>query len=539
MTDTTMRAFFDIPIQSPTGQWDLGIKQYADSVILVEENAVYIYEHPDDDMFLRIVEGEIVDNYMIKMVGSSWIDYDNDGDLDFYACGERINNFLFANQGDGTFLKINSGDIVNEASWSLGNAWGDYNNDGYVDLFVTNYGEKNFLYQNEGNGTFTKITEGEIVNDISYSRGACWGDYNNDGYLDLFVANGEGENNFLYKNNRNGKFKKISQGEIVNDGGISHCGNWCDYDNDGYIDLFVANLQENNFLYHNNRDSTFTRIKAGELVNDPNSSLACCWGDYDNDGYFDLFIANYGAENQLFCNNGDGTFTEQAQNAMMNDDILSVGCMWGDFDNNGKSDLVIANFMDGKNNLYLNNGQNSFTRKSDGYFQIDRAYSAGCVCGDYDNDGDLDLMINTYGNLDNNILYMNKGNSNNWINIKCIGVLSNKSAIGTKVKVRAVIKGHAVWQMQQISGFTGRFDQNSLNAEFGLGDATIIDTIRIEWPSGIIQMLTQQDVNQFLEIHEEQSISSKFNFKTSGAMEAGVTNLNNNIFYAPVSGDKI
>ena len=169
--------------------------------------------------------------------------------------------------------------------------------------------------------TFTKITTGDIVNDGGDSYGSSWIDFDNDGYLDLFVINGRDSipmNNFLYHNNGDGTFTRITTGDIVNDGGNSYSSTWGDYDNDGYLDLFVANSVQN-FLYHNNGDSTFTKITTGSIVNDVGNSIGQSWCDYDNDGDLDLFLANNNENNALYSNNGDGTFTKITTGVVVND----------------------------------------------------------------------------------------------------------------------------------------------------------------------------------------------------------------------------
>jgi len=204
----------------------------------------------------------------------------------------------------------------------------------------------------------------------------------------------KGERNFLYHNDGHGRFTKITDGIIVNEGGRSYSCAWGDFDNDGYLDLFVTNwLGENNFLYRNNTDGTFTKILGGSLVNDGGAgSSGCAWGDYDNDGFLDLFVVN----------------------------------------------------------------------------------------------------------IEKYFLYRNNGNSNAWINIKCVGTASNRSAIGAKIRVKAVIRGKSVWQLTEVSGGSGFTSQNDMRANFGLGDATVVDTVRIEWPSGIVQELHDVRAKQFL-----------------------------------------
>ena len=213
-----------------------------------------------------------------------------------------------------TFTRVTTGAIVNDGGLSLGNSWGDYDNDGDLDLFVTNSGGNNFLYLNNGNGNFVKITSGPVVTDGGFSYGSSWGDFNNDGALDLFVAN-LGGNNFLYRNNGSGNFGKIINGSIVTDNEFSGSSSWGDYDNDGDLDLFVANwvfiVAADNFLFQNSGDGSFDIITNGLVVTDGGDSRGSSWGDFDNDGDIDLFVTNSNNENNfLYRNDGGGNFVK-------------------------------------------------------------------------------------------------------------------------------------------------------------------------------------------------------------------------------------
>jgi hypothetical protein len=455
-------------------------------------------------IFTRIETGSIVSDGGDSF-SSSWGDYDNDGYLDLFVanCAGEI-NFLYRNTGNSSFVKITVGTIVNEGVSSHSGSWGDYDNDGDLDLFVANHGN-NFLYANMGDGQLSKITISEIVNEDWASNGGSWTDYDSDGYLDLFVSDQFGDND-LFRNNGDGAFSKITTGSVVSDGGHSITGSWADYDNDGDLDLFVANLSSSNFLYQNTGNGSFIRITNGDLANDGGGSIGGSWGDYDNDGDLDLFVTNSLTHNFLYQNNGDGTFMKITAGDIVQDDSDSRGSAWGDYDNDGDLDLFVAN-SGTQNFLYQNNGDGTFSRITEGAVVTDRQVSRGCSWGDYDNDGDLDLFVSNREGQ-NNALYRNNGNDNNWINIKCIGAISNRSAIGTKIRVKGTILGASVWQMRKISGQTGAHSQNSLNAEFGLGDAAFIDSVRIEWPSGIIEVLSQVPVNQFLTIVEESGPTS-------------------------------
>ena len=177
-----------------------------------------------------------------------------------------------------TFARVGP-NVLNDGGISAGVSLGDYDGDGHLDLFFANWNDQvNYLYHSNGDGTFTRIEDGPIATEPGFSSGGSWGDYDNDGHLDLFVANQQNENNYLYHNDGDGSFTKVVAGDMVTDFGNSYAGAWSDYDRDGHLDLFVANAGQPNFLYHNRGDGTFTRIKAGDIVNDVAVSWAAVWG---------------------------------------------------------------------------------------------------------------------------------------------------------------------------------------------------------------------------------------------------------------------
>ena len=466
--------------------------------------------------FTKVTSGAIV-NDAAYTEGVYWFDYNNDGLLDMFAANiTNQNNILFRNDGSGNFTKITTGALVNDGGFSYGASIGDYNNDGFPDIFVVNGGssasQNNFFYTNNGDGTFTKVTTGTFVNEIGNSWGSSSVDYDKDGKLDIYTAN-YNRNNFLYKGNGDGSFTKISAGAIVNDGGNSLNCAWGDYDNDGYPDVFVANANfttgENNFLYKNNGDGTFTKITTGSIVNDGGNSTGASWGDYDNDGDLDLFVTNYFTENNfLYRNEGGGVFTKITTGQIVNDGGASVGSAWGDYDNDGDLDLFVSNDNDQNEFLYDNNGNGTFTKITTGDIVNSGGRTNGATWGDYDLDGDIDLYA-ANGNQpvqQNNFLFRNNGTPNNWINIYCKGVISNRSAIGTRVIASALINGVRIKQTREISGQTGYNAQNSLNVELGLGNAAVIDTIIIKWPSGVTDVYLNVAGNRFITAVENQGI---------------------------------
>jgi hypothetical protein len=464
----------------------------------IKESEVPDAQVLDIPSFTKVTTGEIVTDAVLTQ-GCAWVDYDNDNDMDlFVANNNNTNNALYSNNGDGTFTKLTSGIIVTDGSSTSQGSWGDYNNDGNIDLFITNkenvISQDNSLYLNNGNGDFTKITSGAIVNDQGYSFGSAWADINNDGYLDMFVVNQiPTENNFLYMNNGDETFTKITTGDIVNIPATSYSCSFGDYDNDNNTDLFVANRDGVNFLYHNNGDGTFTRIIDGDIANDLEYSIGANWVDYDNDLDLDLYVSNgNGENNSLYVNNNDGTFTKDTTLEIANDGIHTLCSNWADIDNDGDLDLYITTLNN--NLLYANNGDKTFTRVTTNTIIADNLSSRGCAWADYDNDGDMDLFVANYGVANN--LYTNDGNSNSWINIKCDGTGSNKSGIGAKVRLKATINGSPTWQFRQISLQSGYLAQNSLVVHFGLGDAQSIDSVIVEWTSGLTEAFAVPGINQ-------------------------------------------
>lgn len=459
--------------------------------------------------FTQITDGNIV-NDGGRSSGACWGDYDNDGNIDLVVTNwAGQNNFLYHNQGDGTFEKITTGPVVSDRGWSRGCTWGDYDNDGYADLAVSDDGAGIRLYHNEGGTSFTRVLDTPIAQDYGNCYGISWVDYNNDGWLDLFVARHTNDDNLLYRNKGDGTFEKITVGPVVNDGGYSVTVSWGDYDGDNCIDLFVGNVNDQpNFLYHNNCDGSFTRITAEPFATDGGFSSTSNWVDYDNDGDRDLFVGNCYVDNFLYRNDGNGKFTKIITGVIVTDGNLH-GSSWADYDNDGDMDLFAVPCT-GFQRLYQNNGDGSFTKITTGEIVTDSGSSIG-IWGDYDNDGDMDLFVAVDGD---DFLYRNDGNQNHWINLRLIGAApeqiksgagTNRSAIGTRVTMTATINGHLVQQVQEVSGQTGFMGQDSLNIEFGLGDATVINSLTLRWPSGIVQVLTNVAGDQFLTLREPAS----------------------------------
>lgn len=465
--------------------------------------------------FTKITDpGNAVVNEMLESGGGFWTDLNNDGWLDLFVANGNLtsqNNSLFINDKNGGFIKVLTGPVVTDGGSSIGGAFADYNNDGKSDLFVTNRNFfKNFLYSGNGDSTFTKIITGSIINDSANSNSGHWVDIDLDGDLDLFVINFQ-ENDFLYLNNGQPffDFTKIDTAAFLLDGNeFSIDAVWSDFNNDRLPDLFKGNAgMQNDNLYRNNGDLTFTKT----VIADGRSTLGASWGDYNNDGNQDLFAANFLNQNNiLYRNSGAPQYELTAINTgvVSNDGGSSVGSCWGDIDNDGDLDLFVCNDDFQNNFLYMNNGapDYTFTKISAGSVVNDGGNSFGCVFGDYNNDGALDLFVANRLNQ-KNFLYVNNGNSNNWIGIKCKGVISAKSAIGTKVRIKSQINGQPVWQLREIQSQSG-YNSGNLILNFGLGTAAIIDSLKIEWLSGTTTVFTNLQVNSYITVSEDGNITS-------------------------------
>lgn len=467
-------------------------------------------------LFTQITTGPVVTTPSDSR-SVNWADVNGDGFEDLFISNGPSggqNNALYLNQGDGTFQAVSGDPIVQDGSPSDGATFADIDNDGDLDAFVvTWYGVVNYFYRNNG-ATFTRVADAVTGSIGTYSETAAWGDYDNDGFVDVYITNSDGDKrNMLYRNKGDDSFERITAGAWVTEADLSRCVNWVDYDNDGDSDLFVTNeSNQANDLFRNDDNGSFTKIAAAPLTTSLRGSMSASWGDVDNDGDFDVVVANAGyfqtQNNQLFLNS-NGNFTEMTSGQLVTDGGCSYGSAFGDVDNDGDLDLAVANgYCNGAivNFLYLNDGAGNFTRATTE--TLNTPCSFGLAFGDYDNDGFLDLAIATCKNATaspqpNNLLYRNNGNDNNWLKIKLEGVVSNRAAIGAKVRIKTT----AGWQLRYISAQSGYNGQNSLVAHFGLGGANSVDSVTIEWPSSIRQYLTQVAANQQLFVVEEDATS--------------------------------
>jgi hypothetical protein len=438
-----------------------------------------------------------------------WGDFDGDGLEDLYvAIDQRFamrGDFLFWNQGDGTFREGSQAAGIVGKRRSFCAAAADYDNDGDIDLFIANLVGHNVLYRNNADGTFTDLS-GEI--DLgSESCGAAWGDYDSDGWVDLFVTNSNPDPNALYRNRGDGSFEEVSAAAGFSDPHVAYGVAWSDYDNDGDLDLFVSGKGPDR-LYRNEGDGTFVDVAGESGIHENGVGRGVAWADYDADGDYDLYLGNLEGANALFRNEGDGTFVDVTKSAGVADDGWTEGVSWADYDNDGWLDLFIARIGGhGKSGetdrLFRNRGDGTFRDVSEEAGVAGMAVlNYGCPWADFDNDGDLDLYV-TSGKKSMAAkavvhLYRNEGSDNNWLRLRLVGKKSNRLGIGARVAVSTAAKT----QIAQVTGGSGYLSQGSPILHFGLG-REMAAAIRIEWPSGTIQEIPDIEANQVIVIEEE------------------------------------
>jgi hypothetical protein len=439
----------------------------------------------------------------------SWGDYDNDGYDDLFVPNKDINSpsILYQNNGDGTFSKVTTGDVVTDLGGTVSGAWGDYDNDGYLDLFVCNSeNAKNRLYHNNGDGTFSSVTNNPLVDMGNYSHSAAWADYNRDGNLDLAVSDIHATDfNLLFYGDGAGGFTHDATAAISLSAKSSVGLAWADYDNDNDLDLFIANTNgENNQLFEN-VDGNFSEITTGDIVTDGGTSVGASWGDYDNDGDLDLFVTNASIleTNCFYQNQGNGTFTKITSLAITADYGNSHGANWIDYNNDAHLDLFVANNQGGVNYLYKNNGDGTFTSETNPLTQT-TTESYGGAWADVENDGDYDVFVANINNGVNELYISPYDSCTNYLTIGLVGCNSNSFGIGAKVQVKAAIDGIPTWQTKAVSNQNGGLaGQNSPKLLFGLGQTTTVDSVIVNWPSGMVTELAAPTANQLLEITEE------------------------------------
>jgi enediyne biosynthesis protein E4 len=519
-----------------------------------------------------IFGGEHKNKYLLETTGCgvAFYDYDNDGWLDiFLVNGTKLEGFptgqeptchLFKNNRDGTFTDVTIKAGLARSGWGQGVCIGDYDNDGFEDLFITYYGT-NVLFHNNGNGTFSDVTKkaGLTGKPMRWGTGCAFLDYDRDGHLDLFVANYidldlktapvpesgpclykgvlvacgppglTGSKNVLYHNNGNGTFTDVSEASgITKAVGTFGLGvNVTDFDNDGWPDIYVANDSQPSLLYHNQKDGTFKEvgIEAGCALSadgKPQAGMGISVADYDHDGNFDMVKTNFaGDTHSLYRNLGSNQFEDAtfAAGLGLNTKYLGWGCGFFDMDNDTWPDILVCNghvypeveqltteagYPQTKL-LYRNLGNGNFedvTQKGGPGITKPNA-SRGCAFGDFDNDGDLDVVVNTVNGMPQ-LLRCDSKLNNNWLKVRTIGVKSNRSGIGARIKVVSRIQGEAkpTVQMDEVRSGSGYISQSDLRIHFGLGKAERVETVEVRWPSGQVDTVRDIPANRLIYVKE-------------------------------------
>jgi len=507
------------------------------------------------------------EKFLIETMGSGcgWIDYDQDGLLDLYLVNSAatsvykpphpLRSALYRNNGDGTFTDVTlKAGVGAEGLFGMGIAVGDFDNDGFPDLFVCGYG-RCILYHNNGDGTFSDVTRhAGVENPGRWASSAAWFDYDNDGRLDLVIANyvdwspernfycgdrGPGMRSYchpddfhpqsptLFHNNGDGTFTDVSKSS-----GLSqHVGNGLgivtfDYDNDGWQDIFIANDHMPNSLFHNNRDGTFTELAylAGVAVSGDGqfeAGMGTDAADVTGNGRMDVVVTHLDMQLARYYQNlGNGAFddaTFRSKLSYATFHLSGFGTRFFDYDNDGARDLFIANghVLDNIERyhsetayaepklMFRNNGHGVFENVSDQLgpdFILPRV-SRGAAVGDFDNDGDLDILVSNNSQAPQ-LLRNEGGNENHWLEILLIGTKSNRDGVGARVKL---VAGDLVLYDQRKGGTSYQSAQDP-RLHFGLGRRTKIDSVEIVWPSGMMTKLSGLKCDQIIAIKEGTGI---------------------------------
>jgi enediyne biosynthesis protein E4 len=503
------------------------------------------------------------EKYLIETMcsGCGWIDYNQDGLLDLYLVNgaatrlykpqHPLRSALYRNNGDGTFTDVTAeAGVGAEGLFGMGVAVGDYDNDGFPDLYVVGY-DRSILYHNNGDGTFSDVTaQAGVSNQGKWGSSAAWFDSDNNGHLDLVIANyvdwspdnnpwcGEhkegyrgychpdvfhGQTPTFYRNNGDGTFADAGKPSGIG----AKPGNGLgivtfDYDNDGWQDIFIANDSMANFLFHNNRDGTFREVgyMAGTAVSidgRTEAGMGVDAGDTTGSGWLDLMVTHLDFEQaRLYRNLKDGNFednTYQAKLGFATFHLSGFGVRFMDYDNDGARDIFMANghILDNiqlihadvryaePKLMYRNTGQGKFENVSTQLgpdFELPRV-SRGAAVGDYDNDGDLDILVNNNGEPPQ-LLRNDGGNAGHWLEIFLVGTKSNRDGVGARVKVSA---GDLVLYDQRKGGMSFQSAQDP-RLHFGLGKRETIDSVEIQWPSGLTTKLTGIQCDQIITVKE-------------------------------------
>lgn len=453
--------------------------------------------------------------------GISFYDYNNDGWDDITLATENNENLkIFKNTQDGFFIPDTALIPFNNFQQKQV-LWVDFDNDGDNDLFITSTTNGNRLYRNDTVELVDVTASSGLPLDNLYTFGASWGDYNKDGLLDVFICNRDLSlqiPNYLFKNKGDGTFVNVSMTSGIGSGShLSLCAAFFDYNNDGWQDIYVSNdkTQTVNLLYHNNGDGTFAEMGEVSGTNVAIDAMSTTIGDYNNDGWFDIYVTNGPNGNVLFKNNGDGTFTNMAEDSGTTFNSSAWSSVFLDAENDGDLDLYVSSESSGINPEYMpaafyeNLGNNTFTVLNNGSFNNDNRESYSNAIGDIDNDGYPEIVVSNSSNED---LFLWKNlttTTNNWLKVKLQGVTSNRQGVGSRIEIS--VNGQEQYRYTLCG--EGYLGQNSGSEFFGLSSNLVVDYVKVTWLSGIEDVLYDVPVNQTLNIVE-------------GSNPLGVTDLN-------------
>ena len=463
--------------------------------------------------FTKITQGPLVTD-RLGWEGL-WADYDNDGRLDVLLTGPANQWRLYHNEGSALFSAVTSGIMSQRNLQGMWGAWGDPNNDGNLDFYAGQWpltsGGPAAMYWNDGQGNFVRqpVDPSWTSNRIPLQGDiGAWGDFDRDGFLDAFLStfgSSGTKTNALLHNNGDGTFAVVTDSVLSIDNDRAWHVAAVDYDNDGALDLVLVRTEGTlpTQFYHNDGHGVFTEATPESIRSEVNYSFTATWADFDNDGDLDVILGGWNTWESFYINNGDGTFSPWSGQPEHFEDFGPGGGFekCGDFDNDGYLDL----FTQGPPRLWRNLGDGNFEQILTGSPVTDPGTSmqGGCWV-DFNNDGFLDLFTaNRGGNP--NCLYMNNGNANHWLEVKLRGVVSDRLAVGAKIFATATIRGQAMRQMRVI---TASDAEQTLVAHFGLGDATNVTSLRVEWPIGIVQERSNVAANQILTVTEHQGPAS-------------------------------
>jgi len=441
--------------------------------------------------------------------GVAFADINNDGLVDLYVSNKGGSNHLYLNLGNGKFedTTATAGVGLDHPGFTLGSVFGDYDNDGCADLYLATGGqyeiEANRLFKGNCDGSFQDVTAQAGVGLKAFTYSASFVDYDKDGYLDLYCANyGPGARNVLFRNNGNGTFSDVSVQAGVGDPSWSWMGVWSDVNGDNWPDLYVVNGRypggEPNRLYINNGDGTFREMAKQAGVDDGNWGLGAAFADIDNDGDFDLFVSNYVGPNRLFLNDGKGNFSDATAAIQPPKDGWGKGPTFGDVDNDGDLDLYEGDCKLA-NQLYLNDGKGNFVDVAGKQpaLQCETVRTKGTAFADIDNDGDLDLYVVNWGAP--NKLYENNQNDSQFLKVKVTGSMSNRDGFGAKVKITdAAGKQLGLREVRSATGFCA---QEPAVVHFGVPAGADVN-LSVVFPSGKEVKLAGVKAGQAIEVVE-------------------------------------